>query len=766
MALNEEMFNRSYCEDFFEPSTAVIRRNPYNQDYYNSIEYMYGLVVALSALLLVYPSGWMDMLVNKTLKQTGGHSNVQNGRLSSIGNTMTQYEGIDDIPGWKNLIPELLLGLVGCGGGAFVWNRIEDDSLDIQGRQDQDDSVSTESLNVEGCGRVTYRLELSENVDWVTSAEREQLNRIVMLGSYYRVLSEYANSHVDVLKEGSLRASMPYHAAVGQGLMEVLDVYRDAVVKLEECVVSADCLRSMFPLERAMSEFFELFPFLDRQVHVLKDSEDTMIGAEILHLFEQSAQTGIPIIEGCSERIRWHCYQVLCKQIYSWAVYGRLLDPSNDFFIHIEGVKGPQYSIMHAGKRGMNQHIRLAQESQSADILSSRIPAVVSLGLARDILYVGQYTRILDSFQQSTRGRLSVEDTFGRRLWGAFSKDFVDWVYVKKLVYDRKVELSEMVWNEMYAYGNIEGQIGNFVDLVLQNRGALYADLIERMNDSTVYSEPPIPERASACASCSFQEAMFHVGDTGESDHFSMVWYDVTNPSQLLPVWHPGYDDTIFVPSYDEWDGLCIEYTMQWPMHLVFPVKFLRQYGALWQLMFRLSRALYTMKTVRQNMRKSRVKSTGRKMVAMHHQLYHLLSTYAMFLQSEIVAHSSNRIHDILSSSSSLMDAELKHGEYLTDIVEVSCLDVKQVMGVLEAMFSFVKALNTLSTSGSDQGFDDIYASFLAKYNVFYQLLQSNQLQSKRRGEAIRRLLLKLNYNGFFDMNAQKQLTAHELYIS
>lgn len=679
---------------------------------------------------------------------------------------MTQYEGIDDVPGWKNLIPELLLGLVGCGGGAFVWNRIEDDSFDTQGSQDKDDSVSTEPMNGEGCGRVTYRLELSENVDWVTSAEREQLNRIVMLGSYYRVVSEYAHSHVDVLKDGALRVSMPYHAAVGQGLMEVLDVYRDAVVKLEECVVSAKCLRSMFPLERALSEFFELFPFLARQVHVLKDSEDAMIGAEVLHLFEQSAQTGIPIIEGCSERIRWHCYQVLCKQIYSWAVYGRLLDPSNDFFIHIEGVKGPQYSIAHAGKRGMNQHIRLAQESQSANILSSRIPGVVSLGLARDILYVGQYTRILDSFQHATQGSLSVEDNFGRRLWGAFSKDLIDWVYVKKLVYDRKVQLSEMVWNEMYAYGNIEGQIGSFVDLVLQNRGALYADLIERMNDSTIYTEPPIPERASACASCSFQEAMFHVGDTGELDNFSMVWYDVTNPSQLLPVWHPAYDDTIFVPSYDEWDGLCIEYTMQWPMHLVFPVKFTRRYGALWQLMFRLSRALYTMKTVRQEMRKSRVKSTGRKMVAMHHQLYHLLSTYAMFLQSEIVSHSSSRIHGILSTSSSLIDAELKHEEYLTDIIEVSCLDVKQVMGVLEAMFSFVKALNTLSTSGSDQGFDDMYASFLAKYNVFYQLLQSNQLQSKRRGEAIRRLLLKLNYNGFFDMNAQKQLTAHELYIS
>lgn len=680
---------------------------------------------------------------------------------------MTQYEGIDDVPGWKNLIPELLLGLVGCGGGAFVWSRPKDDSFGTEGRQDLEKNHSDEH-NRDRAGEGAYRLELSENVDWVTSAEREQMNRIAMLGSYYRVLSEYAHSHVDILKDGDVRVSMPYHAAVGQGLMEVLDVYRDAVVKLEECVVSAGSLRSMFPLERALSDFMELFPFLSRQIHVLKESEDTMIGAEIVHLFEQSAQTGIPVIEGCSERITWHCYQVFFKQIYSWAVYGRLLDPSNDFFIHVEGMKGPQHGILHAGKKGTNQHIRLAQESQSADLLSSRIPAVVSIGLARDILHVGQYTRILDSFQEATLGRLSVDDTFGRRLWSAFSKDYVDWVHVKKLIYDRKVQLSEMVWNEMYAYGNIEGQIDDFVDLVLQNGGAFYADLIERMNASAIYSESPLPERASASASCSFQEAMFHVGDAAQSDHFSMVWYDVTNPSQVFPIWHPVYDDTIFVPSYDEWDGLCIEYTMQWPMHLVFPVKIIRQYGALWQLMFRLSRALYTMKTIRQNMRRSRVASTGwkRKMVAMHHQLYHLLSTYAMYLQSEIVAHGSSRIHGILSSSSSLIDVELKHEEYLTDIIELSCLDVKQVMGVLEGMFSFVRSLNRLSTSVSDQGFDDVYAAFLAKYNVFYQLLQSNQLQSKRRGEAIRRLLLKLNYNGFFDMNAQKQLAAHELYIT
>ena len=256
----------------------------------------------------------------------------------------------------------------------------------------------------------------------------------------------------------------------------------------------------------------------------------------------------------------------------------------------------------------------------------------------------------------------------------------------------------------------------------------------------------------------------------------------------IVPIWHPDYDQGIWVPPYDAWDGLCLRYDMKWPMDLVFPVKAMRLYGALWQLMFRLSRAMYDMKRIRMLMTRGMgVRSSAsatttataatRQTMALHHRLYHFLATYAIYLQEEIVVRSKGKIYGILTSSMSLIEAEAKHMEFITEVAQASCIDVKQVMGVLENMFVCVKSLErVVSGCGTDHNGRDGYGHdghnleginelFLSKYNVWYQLLQSSQLQSGTRGESIRRLLLRMNFSGFMDSNAAKQVDRNVLHL-
>jgi hypothetical protein len=379
----------------------------------------------------------------------------------------------------------------------------------------------------------------------------------------------------------------------------------------------------------------------------------------------------------------------------------------------------------------------------------------------------------------------SIHSDFGMLLKEKFfpqeNQERFDWIAFKNFVHEHKVNLSSMVWKEMYAPAwDLNGQVDEFIDIVLQNRGVLYCELIpscEAVFCITGKHEFPDPARASQLAAHVFEQAMFSIASEAADDRkssvkYSMVWYDVENPNSILPMWHPSFCEGSYVPSFDAWDGICIRCDMQWPLEVLFPVHTMRIYGSLWQLMFRLTRSLHQMKSMRfsgQSMSSARSGNTlgQRRLMALHHQLHHLLSTYAMYLQSEIVSGSRNAIRRIIASSSSLIDAESKHRKYVTDIVQISCVDVRQIMGVLESMFTIVRTLRNSNDLENDEGkLNELYDHFLAKYNVFYQLLQSNQLQAGQRGEAIRRLVLKLNYNGFLDLNAQKQLSAHELYIS
>ena len=738
--------------------------------------------------------------------------------------------GLDE-PAWTNLLPELLLALLGCSGGAFVYESIVENTESP--RQQEDLSPSPEAL-------ANKRLVLADIVDWVSDAEREQLNRIVKLGWYYDWLYGHAVELTSVLsppsvgkgRTGSDGLAMksarhsPYHVAVAQGCLELLEVYRQAVLRIEARLMEAkaeteETLWSLLLLEQALSEFAELFPFLYESISGRIRSQHGCGPPEILEIFETAARSGIPVIEGCSLRIAWHCYQVLFKQIHAWMVHGRLADPTGEFFIRLE-----------VGERE-RERFRDGLRYIHADVVESRLPGAISLPFAKDVLYVGQCTRILDSLSQADQ-RYSQAAEWADRADGGdmpsdgcaeFEQDLekiwtseperLDWIGLKNLVNARKLVLSDRVWTELHRTDrNLAGLVEDFVDVVLQNRGSLYAELVEAV--SSVADEDPDPERAAALAAQLFRDAAYaddavwgqdvayaagyveirsatNVSSTGPRMEggggptstpaiVTMAWYDTRdNINGIAPIWHPKYDREIFIPSYDTWDGLCIRYDMRWPMHLVFPVKAMRVYGALWQLMFRTSRALRDMKGIRSTIK---MQLHSKATIALHQRMYHFLSTYAMYLQEEIVARSKGKIHGFLTASSSLIDAENKHMDFISEIIQTSCIDVKQVMGVLENIFVCVKSFVAIAhaskeisevhnkqewTSTSPAPASDVAGiseMFLSKCNVWYQLLQSTPLQIGRRGEALRRLLLKMNYNGFMDMNAARQVDQHVIHLA
>jgi gamma-tubulin complex component 4 len=704
-------------------------------------------------------------------------------------------------PAWRNLIPELLLALLGCGGGAFVYRRI-DPLLDS-------DSNSGTSL-IDWRGLEGTELVVSELVDWVSEAEREQLNRIVELGWYYAWLQGCASQIASVsgVHLSAERAEKcPYHVAVAQGCLELLDVYRQAVLKIEERLVEEGAevntaLWSLLPLEQALSEFYELFPFLRANIQRMvgsrlenTDSEGAsphvvMSSPDIIEAFEQAALGGIPAIEGCSRRIVWHCYQVLFKQMHAWMVHGRLVDPSGEFFIYM-------------GRSEMGSRVE-SSRLIDADIVASRLPNSISLPFARDVLFVGLCRRILDSLGtndlRTDRDGPEISDGIDassskdiwmdnvrfeeklRDIW-ASSPETLDWVGLKNLVHAQKLILSDRIWAEMYHTDrDLIGLVEDFVDIVLQNRGSLYVELVDAITGIAADCGPD-PSKAPALASNVFREAAFQ-DSYNEAAYFkygthgrnkcqpvTMAWYDAENPECVVPLWHPKYDSSLWIPPYDSWDGLCIRYDLQWPMDLVFPLKAMRVYGALWQLMFRLSRALHELKSIRLLLRGQ---NCDRKTIALHHQLYHFLVTYATYLQEEIVACGKDKIKSILMSSTSVVEAEAKHMDLIANIVQTSFIGVKQVMGVLENVFVCTKSLVSavdarikgIHPAEDTDSIDGISQHFLGKYNVWYQLLQSNTLQSGKRGESVRRLLLSMNFNGFMDSNAARQLDFNELHVS
>lgn len=56
-------------------------------------------------------------------------------------------------------------------------------------------------------------------------------------------------------------------------------------------------------------------------------------GSAVMRLLAAKSLSGMPAVQSCAQRLLWHCYQVMFKQLESWLVHGLLLDTEGEFFI-------------------------------------------------------------------------------------------------------------------------------------------------------------------------------------------------------------------------------------------------------------------------------------------------------------------------------------------------------------------------------------------------------------------------------------------------
>lgn len=254
----------------------------------------------------------------------------------------------------SNLLPELLLALVGAPGEAFVAQR--------------------------GGG-----IALTDAVDWVTPPERcgsrdrmfaaagggqqtcrlcsgcwavlpatagcyphptlhhlhltlcsEQLNRLAALGAHCSAIEGFVEAASGAGAGAALADPLQpppslYRAALANGLAELLDVYRAAVLRVEAHLLHLATPPPLLTLQQFLLEWEVLLP----EAAALAGEVEArgLVGAGVMRALAARACSGSPAVQSCAQRLLWHCRQVLFKQLQSWLVHGLLLDAAGEFFI-------------------------------------------------------------------------------------------------------------------------------------------------------------------------------------------------------------------------------------------------------------------------------------------------------------------------------------------------------------------------------------------------------------------------------------------------
>jgi len=267
---------------------------------------------------------------------------------------------------------------------------------------------------------------LSESIDFLSKAEIDLINKIAALGWDYLNLSKFVSLSSQPLgiheefSDDSDPSSTIYVRAFSYGVDELLQLYREHILALEHEYLLERALTIPHLIHR-LGIFFQLFPALSKCVNSI--SEQKLKGGQVLDLLYEMQQSGNPAVRKMFCRIVKHCLKVMYEQINAWAVYGIILDETEEFFVQriyagekelaqaLEKQNANQNS-MNASMISMasNLSVKQTQKQFSASEIEAeewntayklRLPMLatnyVSVELAEKILFIGKVVRVLQS---------------------------------------------------------------------------------------------------------------------------------------------------------------------------------------------------------------------------------------------------------------------------------------------------------------------------------------------------------------------------------
>ena len=563
---------------------------------------------------------------------------------------------------------------------------------------------------------------------------------------------------------------------------ELLDVYREAVLSLEQRMQSQEYL-PLLEIQQHLNVFEVVFPEVARMVEEI--DKNNLLAADIMNKLMKRSLCGIPPIMACCNRLLWHCRQIFLKQLESWTLYGEVVDPTKEFLI-----------------QNTNDSAASAESDLSFlehfYVSTAALPPGLSMEEADAILFAGKATRILLKTNKSNTSFHSYIQapefkTFYKFLSKAKSSNAFDGASQRHALESLRIGLALKVWTLLNHECQLKSTLKSMHELYLLGRGDIFQQFLYEAAD--VLQKSPHEISAEPSISMLFSNILeAKQYEDGANQKFrgiaaDLYWFP-PDQTREKPSWHPKNAANLFPPSFDEWDDLILHVSPSWPVALFFTPSIHRNYIAMWRLLFRIKRvedclesvwaelSIYSRKALKKehNISMSNVKFQNLALFLsnMRGRMAHFISNIALYLRIDVIESASRKLFSRLDKCKDFQTAETIHQEFIDKLVSESCLDVKQLMTAIEGIFKqinnlydLVKGLENCS-SQIDQYQKravEIDEAFSLKHNLVFQILQSKRLREHQRAEVLQQLLLRLNFNKWCERDVLRYIRNNNVSI-
>lgn len=547
------------------------------------------------------------------------------------------------------MLHELLLALLGFTGDFVLDN--SSSSSSARRRPSPAESVAAGDADAGPAFR------LAPDLTFLQPSERSAIERLISLGFYYRELNRFATEsrdlswiqssvdvsspNADITLKGKVRKGSAYRRAIGNGIAEILSVYRSAVLQVEQNLLS-DPLPILATVTHGLNKFEVLLPPLYELVMEIEQKD--IKGGQLLNLLHKRCHCGVPELQSCIQRLLWHGHQVMFNQLNSWMVYGILQDQYHEFFIRRqvdrdEENESAQSDVADKFAQKLAKDTSLSSWHSGFHVSLDMLPEYIHMRVAESILFAGKAIRVLRNpspgatlqepanqsqilkgshrMQSFTGGSGALKELpnfsniSAEELLPQVEADKVD-AMLKQLKHSSEFHkrlfesavssirtiAANHLWQLVVVRADLNGHLKALKDYFLLAKGDFFQCFLEESRQ--LMRLPPRQSTAEADLIVPFQlAALKTIGD--EDKYFTRVSLRMplfgmkssTSQKDLQKSNTPDLSSQGKASSelaLDGWHSIALEYSVDWPLQLFFTPDVLSKYRKVFQYLIRLKR--------------------------------------------------------------------------------------------------------------------------------------------------------------------------------
>ncbi|MBA0785548.1 hypothetical protein Gotri_025086 [Gossypium trilobum] len=675
------------------------------------------------------------------------------------------------------MLHELLLALVGYTGDLIIDEREHHKSLGI-------------CLSPDAPISEQRSFKLASDISFIDPSERDLIEKLITLGFYYRELDRFATksrnlswiraadvSPLDRASElSNPKSGKPsvYRRAIANGLVEILSVYKSAVLQLEQKLLS-ETMPILATVTQGLNKFFVILPPLYELI--LEIERDDIRGGQLLNLLHKRCHCGVPELQACIQR-----------QEDRDVEYGSSISDTSEKLARLSTVD-TSLTDWHLGF-----HIFL-----------DMLPEYIHMRVAESILFAGKAIRVLRnpspaiqfqdalSNQQTKKGSqkfhgsavgvpfqkevfLDVK-TIGEELLPQSVADKIETMLLdlkeSSEFHKRSFECSvdsiraiaaSHLWQLVVVRADLNGHLKALKDYFLLAKGDFFQCFLEESRQ--LMRLPPRQSTAEADLMVPFQLAA--IKTIGEEDKYfsrvslQMPSFGITVKSSQRDIPKTkAYTDGSSETSVGGWDGIALEYSVDWPLQLFFTQEVLSKYRRIFQYLLRLKRTQMELeKSWASVMHQEHTYFAKHRKDQMNCSISQPpQQCFRPMWRVDVIESQWNVLQSHIQDSRDFTELVGFHQEYLSALISQSFLDIGSVSRILDSIMTlclqFCWNIENQESSQNTSELERITEEFNKKSNSLYTILRSSRLAGSQRAPFLRRFLLRMNFNSFFEATAR-----------